>query len=45
MPIEFPEPELREPTDLERYGHWQDVVLFMGLFLLGAMIAMWFWGG
>jgi hypothetical protein len=45
MPIESPELREREPTDLERYGHWQDVLLFIGLFLLGAIIAKWFWGG
>jgi hypothetical protein len=36
-------PADREPTDLERYGHWQDVVIFVGLFLLCVIIAMWFW--
>jgi hypothetical protein len=35
----------REPTDLERYGHWQDVLIFVGLVLLGVVIAQWVWGG
>jgi hypothetical protein len=45
MPTELPEPREREPTDLERYGRWQDVLLFIGLFLLGVVIAKWLWGG
>jgi hypothetical protein len=35
----------REPTDLERYGHWQDVLIFVGLVLLSVVIAQWVWGG
>ena len=45
MPTEPPNSREREPTDLERYGHWQDVVIFIGLFLLAAVIAKWLWGG
>jgi hypothetical protein len=45
MPIELPKLREREPTDLERYGHWQDVLMFIGLFLLGVVIVKWLWGG
>jgi len=45
MPTELHKPREREPTDLERYGRWQGVLLFIGLFLPGAVIATWLWGG
>jgi hypothetical protein len=45
MPTELRKPPEREPTDLERYGRWQDVLIFIGLFLLGAVIAEWLWRG
>jgi hypothetical protein len=45
MPIKRPKLRKREPTDLERYGHWQDVLIFIGLFLLCVVIATWLWGG
>jgi hypothetical protein len=45
MPVELPKRPKRKPTDVERYGHWQDVLLFIGLLLLGAVIARWLWGG
>jgi hypothetical protein len=45
MPTELRKPPERELTDLERYGHWQDVLMFIGLFLLGAVIAKWLWRG
>jgi hypothetical protein len=45
MPIELPKLREREPTDLERYGHWQDVLMFIGLFLLGVVVVKWLWGG
>ena len=28
----------------ERYGHWQDGLMFIGLFFLSALIAKWLWG-
>ena len=40
MPTELRKRCEREPTDLERYGLWQE-----GLFLLGVVIAKWLWGG
>lgn len=45
MPCELPELREREPTDLERYGHWQDVLMFIGLLFLGVVIARWLWAG
>jgi hypothetical protein len=45
MPTELPKRRKRKPTDLERYGHWQHGLLLIGLFLLGAIIAKWLWGG
>ncbi len=45
MPTELPEPRDSEVTDLERYGRWQHGLLFIGLFLLGVVIAKWLWGG
>jgi hypothetical protein len=45
MPVELPKRRKRKPTDLERYGHWQDVLMFIGLLLLGAVIGKWLWGG
>jgi len=45
MPTELRKPPERESTDLERYGHWQDVLMFIGLFLLGVVIAKWLWRG
>jgi hypothetical protein len=45
MPTEWGKSPEREPTDLERYGYWQDGVLCIGLFLLGVVIASWLWGG
>jgi hypothetical protein len=45
MPTELRKPPERELTDLERYGHWQDVLMFIGLFLLGVVIAKWLWRG
>jgi hypothetical protein len=45
MPTALRKPPERESTDLERYGHWQDVLMFLGLLLLGAVIANWFWSG
>jgi hypothetical protein len=45
MPTDFRRPRKREPTDLERYGHWQDGVMLIALVLLGTLIANWFWGG
>lgn len=44
IPAKQPQLRKREPTDLERYGHWQDVVMFVGLVLLGVIIAKWFVG-
>ena len=45
MPNKLHKPREREPSDLERYGFWQDALMFIGLFLLGAVIATWLWGG
>jgi hypothetical protein len=45
MPAELRKPPERESTDLERYGRWQDILLFIGLLLLGAAIAKWLWKG
>lgn len=45
MPTELRKPREREPTDLERYGHWQDVLMLFGLILLGVVIAKCIWGG
>jgi len=45
MPTELPKDREREVTDLERYGRWQDGLLFIGLFLLAVAIATWLWGG
>jgi len=45
MPTELRKPHEREPTDLGRYGRWQDVLMFIGLFLLGVVIAEWLWRG
>ena len=45
MPTELRKPREREPTDLERYGSWQDGLMFIGLFLFGVVIAKWLWGG
>ncbi len=45
MPIELSKLREREPTDVERYGHWQDVLVFIGLFVLGVVIVKWLWGG
>jgi hypothetical protein len=45
MPTELRKPPEREPTDLERYGRWQDVLMFIGLVSLGVVIAKWLWGG
>jgi hypothetical protein len=45
MPTELRKPPEREATDLERYGRWQHLLIFIGLFLLGAVIAKWLWGG
>ena len=45
MPNELHKPRDREPSNLERYGFWQDALMFIGLFLLGAVIATWLWGG
>jgi hypothetical protein len=45
MPTELRKPREREPTDLERYGHWEDGLMFVGLILLGVMVAMCIWGG
>jgi hypothetical protein len=45
MPTELPEFREGKATDLERYGRWQDGLLFIGLFLLGVVIAKWLWGG
>jgi hypothetical protein len=45
VPTKRSELREREPTDLERYGHWQDVLIFVGLVLLGVVIAKWVWGG
>jgi hypothetical protein len=44
MPTELRKPREREPTDLERYGHWQDVLMLIGLVLLGVVIAKWLSG-
>jgi hypothetical protein len=45
MPTQSPELHERELTDLERYGYWQDGLMFIGLLLLGVAIAKWLWGG
>lgn len=45
MPTDLHKPREREPTDLERYGLWQDGLMFIGLFLLGVVIAKWLRGG
>ena len=45
MPTELRKPPERESTDLERYGHWQDVLMFIGLLLLGVVVAKWLWRG
>jgi hypothetical protein len=45
MPTELRKPPEREATDLERYGRWQDLLMFIGLLLLGAAIAKWLWKG
>jgi hypothetical protein len=45
MPTELRKPRKREQADLERYGFWQDGLMFIGLFLLGVIIARWLWGG
>lgn len=45
MPTDFRKPRKREPTDLERYGHWQDGAMLIALVLLGTVIANWLWGG
>jgi hypothetical protein len=45
MPTELRKPREPEPTDLERYGPWQAGLMFIGLFLLGVVIAKWLWGG
>lgn len=45
MSTEWRKRHQREPTDLERYGFWQDGLMFIGLFLLGVIIAGWLWGG
>jgi cytochrome c biogenesis protein CcdA len=45
MPTELRKPPGRESTDLERYGRWQDVLMFVGLLLLGIVIAEWLWRG
>jgi hypothetical protein len=45
MPTELPKLREREATDLERYGHWQDGLMFIGLFFLSALIAKWLCGG
>jgi hypothetical protein len=45
MPTELPELRKGEVTDLERYGRRQDGLLFIGLFLLGVVVAKWLWGG
>jgi hypothetical protein len=44
MPTELRNPREREPTDLERYGRWQDGLMFVWLFLLGVVSAKWLWG-
>jgi hypothetical protein len=44
MPTELRKRCEREPTDLERYGLWQDGLMFIGSFLLGVVIAKWLWG-
>jgi hypothetical protein len=33
------------PTDLERYGHWQDGVILIALIAFGTVVANWLWGG
>jgi hypothetical protein len=33
------------PTDLERYGHWQDGLILIALIALGTVITYWLWGG
>jgi hypothetical protein len=46
MPTELPKlREREEVTDSERYGHWQDGLMLIGLFFLSALIAKWLWGG
>jgi hypothetical protein len=45
MPTELRKPPERESTDLERYGRWQDGLMFIGLVSLGVVIAKWLWGG
>jgi len=45
MPTELHKPREREPTDLERYGYWQEGLMFIALFLLGVVVANWLWGG
>lgn len=45
MPTELPEFRERDLTDLERYGHWQDGLMFIGLLMIGVVIAKWLWGG
>jgi hypothetical protein len=46
MPTEFRKirEREREPTDLERYGQWQDGVMLIGLLFLGVIVAKWLWG-
>jgi hypothetical protein len=45
MPTELRKPPEHEPTDLERYGRWQDVLMFIALLLIGVVIAEWLWRG
>ena len=45
MPTELRKPPERESTDLERYGRWQDVLMFVGLLLLCVVFAEWLWRG
>jgi hypothetical protein len=45
MPTVLRKPPERESTDLERYGRWQDVLMFIGLLLLGAVIGNGLWKG
>jgi hypothetical protein len=45
MPTELPKRHEPDPEDLERYGHWQHVLMLVGLVLLAAVIATWLWGG
>jgi hypothetical protein len=44
MPTDLPTPRERGPTDLERYGHWEDVLIFITLVLLAAVGVTWLWG-